>query len=196
VRTDPPGSRLTTVADAFLRPKLATTARCIAIGGSAAGIAPRSIGGALLRAADALSIQARWLDDDPDEARDSDTALWIVDLGRPSVASLRRLPPPQAGQGPQLLLWGLGEEPPSLHDLYVFELWSWSLAAASTRCIVPERGAGRAGWEFPRRGLAAPMLCWPRREAALGALSLGILQSALSAPGPAGGARTLQAPSS
>jgi hypothetical protein len=191
VRTTRSASRLATVADAFLRPKTAGP-RCIAIGGASPGIAPRVVAEALRRAAGALPIVVRLLDE-PDGPSDGPPGLWIVDLGRPTLDSVRRLPPPRPGQGPQLLLWCLGAQAPSLQELYVFELWNWSLGALATRCILPGPDTESAQRELTRRQPAAPPLCWPQGPAERHRLALGILQSALSAAGPAVGARSLQA---
>ena len=191
-------SRLSAVARAYLSPR-ASPIRCIAIAGARQAVSPTEVGRTLLEAAAELSIPTRLIDlhESPLEERpDAGSGLWIVVLGQPDARSLRRLPAPGSAAGPELLLWCLGRGRPSLGDLYVFGLWSWSMAPRATRCIVPEAPDAGTRAELTRHGLASELLPWPERPAAARRLGLGILQSTLSAAAAqsaAFGARSLQA---
>ena len=194
-------TRLAAVAAAYLRPRQLAS-RCVVVAGSPGGLLPSPVGERLVQAAESLGVAAQ-LVPEGDSLMSPATSivapsLYVLSFGQPDAHSVRRLPAPTPGAGPDLLLWCLRSEGrPSLRELYTLALWSWSLDAKHTRCLLPPGAAAQV--HALRRELAThqlgrvELLTWPEREPELQQLALSVLQSALSGgrSGAGFGARTL-----
>ena len=181
--------RLRAIANAYLRPRV-QPALSLVVAGSASGLPSVAIGRQLLEAAESIDCRAElWLPEQEAEPSRAEgpLALRIFVFGALDASSVRRLPAPRPGMGPDLLLYALCPRiPQPLAELYTLSLWSWALDPRRTRCLLPAAQEGgqkrlRAQWSGIEGLPKVEILGWPNRDGASIDLCRQILQSVLAA---------------